>query len=178
MIKYPFETFKNDNENNGSFYELLVNLRIEINYATNYFSDYKEFFDKVKELLNLIREDMLGNNPDYNTISFDNITFESSETQLPNIQNILNYVIRLKNSMILHQKDKNIQIFMPADLYHLVDSVNQSFKIITELNNLISKYTHGIIDQDQLKISLGRYIHKFLYEKHHIFDSLNSDFLK
>lgn len=177
MNKYPFETFKNDNKNKG-FYALLHNLRAEIDYAINYFSDYKEFFEKTKELLDLIHEDMLENNPDYNTISFDNISFETSETQLPNIQNILDYVIRLKNSLILSQNDRKHTVFIPADLQHLVNSAIESFKIISELNTLVIKYDHGFINQEQLRGRLERYIHNFLFEKYHLFNSLNSEFLK
>ena len=177
MVKYPFETFKNDNKNNG-FYMLLHNLRDEIDYAIDYFSDYKEFFEKVNELLKLIREDMLGNNPDYNTVSFDSITFELTETKLPNIQNILNYVIRLKNSLIIQQKDKKYSVFIPADLHHLTNSAIQSINIISELNTLVIKYDHGFINQEELRRKLNWYIHDFLFEKYHLFNSLNSEFLK
>lgn len=180
MVKYPFETFKDDNKDKG-FYMLLHNLRAEIDYAINYFSDYKEFFEKVNELLSLIREDILENNPDYNAVSFDSITFESTEIKLPNIQNILNYIIRLKNSLILSQNDRNDRkrmVFIPADLHHLTNSAIQSINIISELNTLVIKYDHGFINQEQLRRKLDWYIHDFLFEKYHLFNSLNSEFLK
>lgn len=175
--KYPLETFKDDNKDK-TFSALLTNLRKETERATMYFDNYKEFFEKIKGLLGLIREDINGNNPDYSTISFDNIVFVSIKSQLPNIQNVLDYVIRLKNTLILRQKDKDRSIFIPADLHRLVNSFEQIIKIIDGLNRLISDYENATINREQFKRKLDVYLHNFKLEKGYLFDSLNSEYLK
>jgi hypothetical protein len=118
---------------------------------------------------------MLGNVPDYSSLSFEGVVIES---KLPNIRNVLIRVKQLKNALILQQEDKNYSAVVPAPLHYLTDSVIQSLNIIDNLKILVSNYDKGTINREQLRRKLRIYIHNFKYEKYHIFESLNSEFLK
>lgn len=143
-MQFPLEGFRERiNLNKLKFRD---KLKFEIDEAVRFFNGCKKYFSYVKAILNEVRNEMISRNGNFEEF-LNNKEFKKASryvimySKLPRIYYFVEYIDRLLPQLI-EQHNEDGLAFIPADLYHLTNSV---LGACTRLNNMLTLFENGSV---------------------------------
>jgi hypothetical protein len=170
-MQFPLEGIKKD-INQPNF---MTRFKIEMAEAVSFFNGCEKYFKYVKSILNEVRNEMISNNGNFEKFltneEFKNSSdFVKNNAKIPRIQEFVVYIGRLLPRLIEQHNNKGgSPVFMPAQLYHLTDSV---LGACTRINNMRTIFENGVMQK------LSWELRQYDYEVYHIKESIKVAFFE